>query len=73
MNLALKFSIQASPKFHCQADLAQHTGIREDEFSRIVRGRKKPTAEQAKRIAQALGVEVGEIFTELRGEAVEND
>jgi len=48
-----------------QYQLAARTGMSETRLSRIVRGRVEPTAEEKKRLAEAVGVSVTELFEEV--------
>jgi DNA-binding XRE family transcriptional regulator len=45
-----------------QQAMAKHLGIEETGFCKIVRGKRKPTPEQAKKIAKALDRTVEELF-----------
>ena len=60
VNLVLKFVILQ--KFGRQADFAQATGLNETLLSKIICGRRLPTAEQKSIIAQKLGVSAGELL-----------
>lgn len=53
-------------KFGCQADLAQAIGLSENTLSKIVVGRRQPSEDQARRIAEALQVPVEELFEATR-------
>jgi hypothetical protein len=62
MNLKLVLAIKASP-FRTQVRTAQAIeGITEHRLSRIINGWTKPTADEQQRIADALDVDVEEIF-----------
>jgi transcriptional regulator with XRE-family HTH domain len=45
-----------------QYQIAREVGLTENELSRIVRGRRSPTADERRRLALALGVAEPEIF-----------
>lgn len=45
-----------------QVDLSRDTGISEPKLSRIVRGRVEPSADETRRLADVLGVDVEEIL-----------
>ncbi|MEO0242798.1 MAG: helix-turn-helix transcriptional regulator [candidate division WOR-3 bacterium] len=45
-----------------QVDLAERVGIRQSEISDIETGKRKPNIYLAKRIAEALGKDVNEVF-----------
>jgi len=60
MNLVLKIAILQ--RYPCQADFAQKAGICEALVSKIVRERRQPTPEQAKKISQTLQVPADELF-----------
>ena len=45
--------------------LAEQAGLKEEKIYQVERGRVRPTADEARRWAKALGVEVKEIFPEL--------
>jgi len=46
-----------------QADLAEKVGVFQSEISEIETGERKPNVYLAKRIAEALGVGIDEIFS----------
>jgi len=45
-----------------QYQIAREVGLTENELSRIVRGRRPPTADERKRLAQVLGVTEPDLF-----------
>ncbi|MEM3423930.1 MAG: helix-turn-helix transcriptional regulator [Nitrososphaeria archaeon] len=45
-----------------QVDLAERVGIRQSEISDIETGKRKPNIYLAKRIAEALGKDINEVF-----------
>ncbi|MEM3448065.1 MAG: helix-turn-helix transcriptional regulator [Nitrososphaerota archaeon] len=45
-----------------QVDLAKRVGIRQSEISDIETGKRKPNVYLAKKIAEALGKDVNEVF-----------
>ncbi len=49
----------------CQYELSYRTGISQGLISLIERGYRQPTREQAEKIADALSVDIKEIFPEL--------
>jgi transcriptional regulator with XRE-family HTH domain len=49
----------------CQYELSYRTGISQGLISLIERGYRQPTREQAEKIANALNVDIKEIFPEL--------
>ena len=60
MNLKLKMAILK--RFPCQADFAQVVGMGETVLSRIIKGRRFPTAVQKQIMAEKLGVPETELF-----------
>lgn len=48
--------------------LAEQAGIKEQTISDIVNGKRRPTLDNALKIAKALGVSVEELFGEENGE-----
>ena len=48
-------------QFLSQMDLAQKSGIGRDTINRLEKGRQKPTFRTIRKLANALGVEPGEI------------
>ena len=49
-------------------DLAEKADLREEKVYQVERGRVRPTADEARRWAKALGVRVKEIFPDLEVE-----
>ncbi len=49
----------------CQYELSHRTGISQGLISLIERGYRQPTNEQAGKIAEALQVDIEEIFSDL--------
>jgi transcriptional regulator with XRE-family HTH domain len=60
MNSKLKLQITQSGKR--QYEVARLAGLNETEFSQIVRERRPATAEERRRIAEALAVAEPELF-----------
>ncbi len=60
MNLNLKLAILKN--FRNQADFAKEVGLSETVLSRIIMGRRMPTPEQKRIIAEKLGASDYELF-----------
>ena len=60
MNLELKAQIVR--KYGSQADFAKALRVDEPLVSRVIRGRKELAEKDAKRWAEKLGCDVGELF-----------
>ncbi len=60
MNAKLKLEIAQSGKR--QYEIARKAGLNETELSRIVRGRRLPTADERQRLASVLSVAEVDLF-----------
>lgn len=59
--LAVFFALKATLR---QGEIADRAGLTDTELSRIVTGRRRPTDDQRKAIAKALGIAVADLFGE---------
>jgi transcriptional regulator with XRE-family HTH domain len=60
MNAKLKLCLSRTGRRQYQ--IAREIGLTENELSRIVRGRRSATADERRRLSQALGVAEPELF-----------
>jgi transcriptional regulator with XRE-family HTH domain len=58
-----KLKLYLSQTGRRQYQIAREVGLTENELSRIVRGRRSPTADERRRLAIALGVAEPELFS----------
>lgn len=50
---------------HTLSDVARGTGLSLSHVSRVFSGKRAPTVQAARRIARYLGIEVGELLSQL--------